>query len=63
MDPVGRKIAALYPAPNQPGLVDNYASLVPQTGTSVCVQVAGAQRVSVSKKAATNRFIAALDGL
>ncbi|HKZ81048.1 MAG TPA: carboxypeptidase-like regulatory domain-containing protein [Pyrinomonadaceae bacterium] len=31
MDPVGRKIAALYPAPNQPGLVDNYASLVPQT--------------------------------
>ncbi len=31
MDPVGRKIAALYPAPNQPGLVDNYASLVLQT--------------------------------
>lgn len=31
LDPVGRKIAALYPAPNQPGLVDNYASLVPQT--------------------------------
>lgn len=31
MDPVGRKIAALYPPPNQPGLVDNYASLVPQT--------------------------------
>jgi hypothetical protein len=31
MDPVGRKIAALYPAPNQPGLVNNYASLVPQT--------------------------------
>jgi len=31
MDPVGRKIAALYPAPNQPGLVNNYAALVPQT--------------------------------
>ena len=31
MDPVGRKIAALFPAPNQPGLVNNYASLVPQT--------------------------------
>ena len=31
MDPVGRKIAALYPAPNQPGLVNNYASLVPQS--------------------------------
>ena len=31
MDPVGRKIAALYPAPNQPGLVNNYASLVPRT--------------------------------
>ena len=31
LDPVGRKIAALYPAPNQPGLVNNYASLVPQT--------------------------------
>jgi len=32
MDPVGRKLAALYPAPNQAGLVNNYASLVPQTG-------------------------------
>jgi hypothetical protein len=31
MDPVGRKIAALYPAPNQPGLVNNYAALVPQS--------------------------------
>ena len=31
LDPVGRKIAALYPAPNQPGLVNNYASLVPET--------------------------------
>jgi len=31
MDSVGRQIAALYPAPNQPGLVNNYASLVPQT--------------------------------
>ena len=31
MDPVGRKIAALFPAPNQPGLINNYASLVPQT--------------------------------
>jgi hypothetical protein len=31
MDPVGRKIAALYPAPNQSGLVNNYASTVPQT--------------------------------
>ena len=31
MDPVGRQIAALYPAPNQPGLVNNYASLVPKT--------------------------------
>jgi hypothetical protein len=31
LDSVGRKIAALYPAPNQPGLVNNYASLVPQT--------------------------------
>jgi hypothetical protein len=30
MDLVGRKIAALYPAPNQPGLVNNYASLAPQ---------------------------------
>lgn len=31
LDSVGRKIAALYPAPNQPGLVNNYAALVPQT--------------------------------
>ena len=31
MDSVGRQIAALYPAPNQLGLVNNYASLVPQT--------------------------------
>lgn len=31
MDSVGRKIAALYPTPNQSGLVNNYASLVPQT--------------------------------
>jgi hypothetical protein len=31
MDSVGRKIAALYPTPNQPGLVNNYASLVPQS--------------------------------
>ena len=31
IDPVGRKIAALYPAPNQPGLVNNYAALVPQS--------------------------------
>ena len=31
MDPVGRKIATLFPAANQPGLVNNYASLVPQT--------------------------------
>jgi hypothetical protein len=31
MDPVGRRIAALYPAPNQPGTVNNYASIVPQT--------------------------------
>jgi len=31
MDPVGRKIAALYPAPNQPGTVNSYASIVPQT--------------------------------
>ena len=31
MDPVGRKIAALFPAANQPGLVNNYASLVSQT--------------------------------
>jgi hypothetical protein len=31
LDPVGRKIAALYLAPNQAGLVNNYASLVPQT--------------------------------
>lgn len=30
IDPVGRKIAALYPAPNQPGLVNNYVSLVPK---------------------------------
>ncbi|HEY6119429.1 MAG TPA: TonB-dependent receptor [Pyrinomonadaceae bacterium] len=30
LDSVGRKIAALFPAPNQPGLVNNYASLVPQ---------------------------------
>ena len=31
MDPVGRKIAALYPAPNQPGPVNNYAATAPQT--------------------------------
>jgi len=31
MDSVGRQIAALYPAPNQPGVVNNFASLVPQT--------------------------------
>jgi hypothetical protein len=31
MDPVGRRIAALYPDPNQPGAVNNYASIVRQT--------------------------------
>jgi len=31
MDSVGRQIAALYPVPNQLGVVNNYASLVPQT--------------------------------
>ncbi|NOT59194.1 MAG: carboxypeptidase regulatory-like domain-containing protein, partial [Acidobacteria bacterium] len=31
MDSVGRKIAALFPAPNQPGLVNNYAASVPQS--------------------------------
>lgn len=31
MDPVGRKIAMLFPAPNQPGLVNNYAASAPQT--------------------------------
>jgi hypothetical protein len=31
LDSVGRKIAALYPASNQLGLINNYASLVPQT--------------------------------
>jgi len=28
MDPVGRRIAALYPDPNLPGLVNNYASIL-----------------------------------
>src|SRR5262245_29585884 len=27
MDPVGKRIVALYPDPNQPGLVNNYASI------------------------------------
>jgi hypothetical protein len=31
MDSVGRKIASLYPTPNQLGPVNNYASLLPQT--------------------------------
>jgi hypothetical protein len=30
MDPVGRRIAALYPDPNQPGAVNNYASIQSQ---------------------------------
>ena len=30
MDPVGRKIAALYPNPNQPGTVNNFASIQSQ---------------------------------
>lgn len=30
-DPVGRRIAALYPDPNQPGTVNNYASIVRQS--------------------------------
>ena len=31
MDPVGLKLAALYPNPNQPGAVNNYASIQRQT--------------------------------
>ncbi|MCI0390813.1 MAG: TonB-dependent receptor [Acidobacteria bacterium] len=31
IDPVGRKLAALYPAPNQPGSVNNYVANVPIT--------------------------------
>lgn len=29
IDPVGRKLAALYPLPNLPGLINNYAATVP----------------------------------
>lgn len=31
IDPVGKKIAALYPAPNQPGVVNNFVANVPVT--------------------------------
>ena len=34
IDPVGRRLAGLYPAPNQPGLVNNYVTAVPTSDTS-----------------------------
>ncbi|MGH9839429.1 MAG: carboxypeptidase regulatory-like domain-containing protein, partial [Blastocatellia bacterium] len=34
IDPVGRRLAALYPAPNQPGTVNNYVSNVPVSDTA-----------------------------
>lgn len=34
IDPVGRRLAALYPAPNQPGSVNNYVANVPTSDTA-----------------------------
>ncbi|MBA3442984.1 MAG: TonB-dependent receptor, partial [Pyrinomonadaceae bacterium] len=34
IDPVGRRLAALYPVPNQPGLVNNYVANVPTSDNS-----------------------------
>jgi hypothetical protein len=31
LDPIGRRIAGLYPAPNRPGLINNFVGTVPRT--------------------------------
>jgi len=41
MDPVGRRLAALYPDPNQPGTVNNYASIQRQTDNADQYDVRG----------------------
>jgi hypothetical protein len=48
IDPVGKRLAALYPAPNQPGTVNNYVANVPTTDYADQLDIRGDHSFSSS---------------